>query len=74
MTAVSPTQNRWLWGSSRHLLLGCGASYLLLFPVLALAGPGIRNLQSLYLAPLLIFLISTPHYGHVLLASFDRGE
>lgn len=75
MTAVSPTQNRWLWGSSRDLLLGCGAWYLLLFPVLALAGPGIRSLQPLYLAPLLIFLISTPHYGATLVRVYEqRGE
>ncbi len=75
MTAASPTQPRWLWGFSRDLLLGCGAWYLLLFPALVFAGPAIRSLQPLYLAPLLIFLISTPHYGATLVRVYEqRGE
>ena len=72
MTNTAQGQQRWLWGPSRDLLFGCGVWYILLFVVLVFAGPTIRSFQPLYLAPLLILLISTPHYGATLVRVYEQ--
>ena len=72
MTSAVHSRQNWLWGPSRDLLFGCGVGYMLLFVVLVFAGPSVRALQPLYLAPLLMLLLSTPHYGATLLRVYEQ--
>ncbi len=72
MTAASPRSDRWLWGPVPDLLLGCGLLYALAFAVLAIAGPQIRVHQALFVFPLLILLVSTPHYGATLVRVYEQ--
>ena len=72
MSAASPTEQRWLWGPARDLLFGCGVWYLLVFVFFLYTGPGARGFQPLYLAPLLILLLSTPHYGATLVRVYEQ--
>ncbi|MEE3325805.1 MAG: hypothetical protein VX252_00550 [Myxococcota bacterium] len=74
MAAQAGIENRWLWGPSRDLLFGCGVWYILFFVFLVFAGPSLRALQPLYLAPFLILLIATPHYGATLLRVYEHRE
>jgi hypothetical protein len=74
LTAGAPSGQRWLYGPLPDLLLGCGVLYLVLFAALALYGPEIRSLQPAYLLPLLIILVSMPHYGGTLLRVYDSRE
>ena len=74
MTSADPGQNRWLFGPARDLLFGCGLLYAALFAGLLAFGPTLRPLQPLYLAPLLILLVSTPHYGATLLRVYEQRE
>ncbi len=62
----------WLYGPFPDLLLGCGGLYLLLFAILALAGPEIRAGQPTILFPLIAMLAGTPHYGATLLRVYER--
>lgn len=71
MTSTA-AQKRWLYGPAADLLLGCGLWYVLLFGVLVFAGPTIRERQAAYLAPLLIMLIATPHYGATLVRVYEQ--
>lgn len=66
------TPNRWLYGPAPDLLLGCGLWYLLLFVVLLFAGPAIREQQAAFVAPLLILLLATPHYGATLVRVYEQ--
>ena len=72
MTAASPRSDRWLWGPAPDLLLGCGMLYALAFVVLLVAGPEIRAQQALFVFPLLILLVSTPHYGATLVRVYEQ--
>jgi hypothetical protein len=45
---------------------------MLLFVVLVLPGPSVRAFQPLYLAPLLMLVISTPHYGATLIRVYEQ--
>ena len=72
MAASSPRSDRWLWGPAPDLLLGCGALYGLLFLLLLGLGPEIRTDQPLVLFPLLILLVSSPHYGATLLRVYEQ--
>jgi tetratricopeptide (TPR) repeat protein len=74
LTAGAPSGQRWLYGPLPDLLLGCGVLYLVLFAALALYGPEIRSLQPAYLLPLLVILVSMPHYGGTLLRVYDSRE
>ncbi|MFP6579913.1 MAG: tetratricopeptide repeat protein [Myxococcota bacterium] len=72
MTAVSPRSDRWLWGPGWDLLLGCGLLYAGIFLLMLVAGPPIRAYQALYVFPILILLISTPHYGATLVRVYEQ--
>ena len=72
MSAASPAEHRWLWGPARDLLFGCGVWYLLVFAVFLYGGPAARAFQPIFLAPLLILLLSTPHYGATLVRVYEQ--
>ena len=69
---TSPT-NPWLWGPVVDLLLGCGLLYAGILAILAIAGPEIRVAQPKFVFPLLILLISTPHYGATLVRVYEEA-
>jgi hypothetical protein len=71
MTAASSTP-RWLYGPVPDLLFGCGLLYALLFVAFALFGPSLRALQPTFLIPVLILLVSMPHYGGTLVRVYDQ--
>jgi hypothetical protein len=62
----------WLFGPKRDLLLGCGGGYILLFGLFLAFGPEIRGHLPPAIAPMLILLVSTPHYGATLLRVYER--
>lgn len=70
--AAAPASNRWLYGPVQDLLLGCGLLYVIIFLITAAAGSQIRAAEAPYLLPLLIQLISIPHYGGTLLRVYER--
>ncbi len=72
MNGQAVIKNQWLWGPSRDLLFRCGAWYILFFLFLAFAGPELRSIQPLSLAPFLILLVATPHYGATLLRVYEH--
>ena len=65
-------KNPWLWGPSRDILFGCGVWYILFFGFLVLAGPSLRAIQPMALAPFLILIVATPHYGATLLRVYEH--
>ena len=74
MTAAPPPSGRWLWGPAADLLLGCGVLYAFVFLVMLTVGPSIRTHQAAFLFPLLILLVSTPHYGATLVRVYEHGS
>ena len=74
MSGQVEIKSPWLWGPARDLLFGCGVWYIFFFAFLIVAGPGLRSLQPLYLAPFLILLIATPHYGATLLRVYEHRD
>ena len=72
MNGQAVIKNQWLWGPSRDLLFGCGVWYIAFFIFLIFAGPGLRSIQPLSLAPFLILLVATPHYGATLLRVYEH--
>jgi hypothetical protein len=76
-TAVSggagppPSSSAWLWGPKVDLLFGAGVLYFFVFGAYALAGSSIRGAQPAYLLPLLVLLVSMPHYGGTLLRVYE---
>ena len=72
MTAAAPPSGRWLWGPAADLLLGCGALYAFVFLIMLVAGPSIRSHQAVFVFPLLILLLSTPHYGATLVRVYEH--
>ncbi|MFI5215529.1 MAG: tetratricopeptide repeat protein [Candidatus Limnocylindria bacterium] len=71
-TASTPRASGWLYGPVPDLLLGCGLLYALLFVAFALFGPSLRALQPSFLIPVLILLVSMPHYGGTLVRVYDQ--
>ena len=71
-TASTPRASGWLYGPVPDLLLGCGLLYTLLFIAFALFGPSLRALQPAYVIPVLILLVSMPHYGGTLVRVYDQ--
>ena len=75
MAASAPARSgRWLFGPVPDLLLGCGGLYALIFAVSAIAGPVIRGQQAHFIFPLLVLLVSYPHYGATLLRVYEQRE
>jgi hypothetical protein len=75
--AVAPSTPRaggWLYGPIPDLLLGCGLLYALLFVAFAALGPSLRALQPSFLIPVLILLVSMPHYGGTLVRVYDQRK
>jgi tetratricopeptide (TPR) repeat protein len=70
--AGAPRSDRWLFGPLPDLLFGCGVLYAIAFAAHALAGPAIRGATPSFLLPLLIFLLSSPHYGGTLVRVYDQ--
>ncbi len=66
-----PSTSAWLWGPRVDLLLGAGVLYFGVFGAFALAGGSIRAAQPAYLLPLLVMLVSMPHYGGTLLRVYE---
>ncbi len=73
-TASTPRASGWLYGPVTDLMFGCGLLYALLFVVFALLGPSLRALQPGFLIPVLILLISMPHYGGTLMRVYDQRK
>lgn len=69
--APSSAAGPWLWNPAADLLLGCGLLYAAIFVVMAFAGPAIRLAQPAFLSPLLILLVTTPHYGATLVRVYE---
>ena len=75
--ASAHVQNRsrlWLHGPVSDLLWGCGGGYLLLLGLLILSGDAVRVAQPAVLFPVLILLVSTPHYGATLLRVYEQRK
>lgn len=65
--------DRWLWNPTVDLLLGCGLLYAVILATLTVIGPAFRLAQPSFLFPLLILLISTPHYGATLVRVYEEA-
>ena len=70
MSAAAPS-SRWLHGPVSDLLFGSGVLYLAVFAVLATFGPEIRAVQPAYFLPLMVILVSMPHYGGTLVRVYE---
>ena len=56
------------------LLVGCGGLYIFLFAGLTFAAPQINAIIPSFLLPLLVLLISVPHYGGTLVRVYQQRE
>ena len=65
---------RWLWGPSTDLLLGCGLAYAAVFVAMLAFGSGMQQWIPLGLLPLGSLLLGTPHYGATILRAYERRE
>jgi Flp pilus assembly protein TadD len=70
--AGAPRSDRWLFGPLPDLLFGCGVLYAIAFAAHTVAGPAVRGVTPAFLLPLLILLLSTPHYGGTLVRVYDQ--
>jgi hypothetical protein len=70
--AGAPRSDRWLFGPLPDLLFGCGVLYALAFAAHTVAGPAIRGVTPSFLLPLLLLVLSTPHYGGTLVRVYDQ--
>jgi tetratricopeptide (TPR) repeat protein len=73
-TAAATLRPPWLFGPLPDLMLGCGLAYLLVFCLLAVAGPEMRTLLPPGLLLLGSLVTGTPHYGATLLRVYARRE
>jgi tetratricopeptide (TPR) repeat protein len=72
MRPASPASGRWLFGPTIDLLLGCGVAYLLLFGAFATGGAVLRAREPAFLIPMLVVLLSFPHYGATVLRVYEH--
>ena len=73
MTGSVATQDqRWLYGPLPDLLFGCGALYALTAIVFAIGGEQIRAHEPQFVIPLIVTLLSAPHYGATLLRVYEH--
>src|SRR5436190_776607 len=70
--AGAQRSDRWLFGPLPDLLFGCGVLYAIAFAAHALAGPVVRGATPSFLLPLLIFVLSSPHYGGTLVRVYEQ--
>jgi tetratricopeptide (TPR) repeat protein len=71
MNAEAPVAKRWLFGPAPDLLLGCGLLYALFFAVVFAVGDTGAWLPTV-LAPLLVLLFSSPHYGATIVRVYEE--
>jgi hypothetical protein len=71
---VAARAQAWLFGPLPDLLIGCGLLYALALPAFFVYGGEIRARQADALMPLLVLLVSLPHYGATLLRVYERPE
>ena len=62
----------WLIGPAADLLFGCGLLYVLLFVAFMGFGETLRAAQPAYLVPVLLMLLSLPHYGATLVRVYEQ--
>jgi hypothetical protein len=77
MAQPAPVAGRaqaWLFGPLPDLLIGCGLLYALALPAFFAYGGEIRARQADALMPMLVLLVSLPHYGATLLRVYERSE
>ncbi|MCZ6464902.1 MAG: tetratricopeptide repeat protein [Proteobacteria bacterium] len=74
MTAAVPPSNRWLFGPVPDLLLGCGLLSALLFVAFAFVDGDVPARQAPVVFPLVVLLLSYPHYGATILRVYERRE
>jgi len=77
MAQPAPVAGRaqaWLFGPLPDLLIGCGLLYALALPAFFVYGGEIRARQADALMPILVLLVSLPHYGATLLRVYERPE
>ncbi|HIC68618.1 MAG TPA: hypothetical protein EYO90_03705, partial [Candidatus Latescibacteria bacterium] len=74
MATAEPRSSRWLYGPWPDLLLGCGLLYLGVSIVAAGFGSGFSAALPGILAPLIILLVSLPHYGATLVRVYEHRE
>jgi hypothetical protein len=70
----SQSSSMWLWGPQLDLLFGAGMLYFVVFGLFSVAGDAIRAAQPAYLLPLLVILVSMPHYGGTLLRVYESRQ
>ena len=73
VSAAKSNMSRWLFGPAPDLLIGCGVLYGLLFAAFAFGGSALREAQPGFIGPMLIVLVSMPHYGATLLRVYDQS-
>ncbi len=71
---VSDRAQPWLFGPLPDLLVGCGLLYALALPAFFVYGGEIRARQADALMPMLVLLVSLPHYGATLLRVYEERE
>lgn len=74
MARARNAPQRWLYGPGPDLLLGCGLLYAVFFAVFLAVGPSLRAAQPAILFPVLMLLLSTPHYGATLIRVYEHAE
>jgi tetratricopeptide (TPR) repeat protein len=72
-TGTAPdSSRRWLYGPVSDLLFGCGVLYGVVVAIYAIAGSQLRTFHPTYLLPLLVLLVTMPHYGATLLRVYEH--
>ena len=74
MTSANPASAGWLYGPWPDLLLGCGVLYLGVSIVATSYGSGFSAGLPALVAPLIILLVSMPHYGATLLRVYEQRQ
>ncbi len=69
---VSDRAQPWLFGPFPDLLIGCGLVYALALPAFFVYGDTLRARQADALMPMLVLLVSLPHYGATLLRVYSE--
>jgi hypothetical protein len=67
-----PQAGVWLIGPAADLLFGCGLLYILIFIALGSFGGALRDVQPVFLMPVLLMLVSLPHYGATLVRVYEE--
>lgn len=74
MGTASPPANRWIHGPVLDLLVGCGGLYVVLFALVPVFAKVLPQHSERLIAPLLVLVLSVPHYGGTLLRVYEARE